>query len=169
MKNITRLIFMALATLPIVFSMFSLFAPAVADNMNSGIHIMKPWSRATPPGAANGAAFMVIMNKSHQADRLVRASSDIAKKTELHTHKMDGDIMRMRHVDSIPVDAGGSATLKPGGYHVMFFGLKKPLVKGETFSVTLEFEHAGKKTVDVTVQKIGAMKSKSSSGAHHHH
>lgn len=157
-----------------LYLLVSLVNPVFADGHHMGhgtgnIHIMQPWSRATPPGSANGAVFMTVVNKGHQADRLISVSSDIAKKVELHTHKMDGDIMRMRHVDDIRVDTGASVALKPGGYHVMLMGLKKPLKKGETFSLTLEFQHAGKKTINVPIHKIGAMKPKSSSGMHHQH
>ena len=39
--------------------------------------------------------------------------------------------------------AGGSVELKPGGYHLMFMGLKQPMKQGETVEVTLSFEKAG--------------------------
>ena len=77
--------------------------------------------------------------------------------------------MRMRHVEAITVGSNSTKMLKPGGFHVMLFGLKKPLKKGQTFSMTLKFEHAGTKIIDVTVHKIGAMKPSSSSGMHHKH
>jgi len=152
-------------------SLSALFAhPVFADGHGkAGIHVMKPWARATPPGAANGAVFMTLMNKSQKSDRLLSVSSPVATKAELHTHKMDGVVMRMRHVEAITVGSNSTKMLKPGGFHVMLFGLKKPLKKGQTFSMTLKFEHAGTKIIDVTVHKIGAMKPSSSSGMHHKH
>ena len=44
--------------------------------------------------------------------------------------------------------------LKPGSYHVMLIGLKKPLTAGETFPLTLTFEKAGNISVTVPVQAM---------------
>ena len=62
-------------------------------------------------------------------------------------------MMSMKPVKSIAVPASGTVKLKPGGYHVMLIGLKKHLVAGATFPLTLTFATAGKKTVTVTVRK----------------
>ena len=108
--------------------------------------------------AKAGAAFMVIEN-SGEADRLVAASSDVAKKTELHTHIKDGDVMKMRRVDGIDVPAQGMARLQPGGLHVMLIGLHAPLREEEKFPLTLQFDKAGEMTVEVEVKDAGAMGS----------
>jgi periplasmic copper chaperone A len=42
--------------------------------------------------------------------------------------------------------------LKPGGMHLMFMEIIKPLEKGTKVPVTFVFEKAGKVTVDVSVQ-----------------
>ena len=67
-------------------------------------------------------------------------------------------VMQMRQLaDGLPVPAGGSVVLKPGSYHVMLIGLKKPLTAGETFPLTLTFAKTGNISVTVAVQAIGAM------------
>ncbi|CAN0507983.1 unnamed protein product, partial [Discosporangium mesarthrocarpum] len=99
-------------------------------------------------------------------------SSDVSARTELHTHINDNGVMRMRHVKGVNLPAGGEVAFKPGGYHIMFIGLHKPLKKGERFPVTLIFEKAGKQTVEVNVMSVGAMKGgmkhdmKSKHGSH---
>jgi len=70
--------------------------------------------------------------------------------------KMEGDVMRMRQVDAIEVPVGQTVELKPGGYHLMFIGLKAPLKVGERFPMTLKFEKAGEVKVEVVVQAPGA-------------
>jgi copper(I)-binding protein len=134
---------------------------ALAD----AVEIHHPWARATAPSAANGAAFMRIYNTTETADRVVAASANVSKTVELHTHIMDGDIMRMREVEAIDVPAGGAADLEPGGLHIMFLGLDAPLKEGETFPLTLTFENAGDVTVDVAISGPGAMAPKH--GDHH--
>ena len=63
----------------------------------------------------------------------------------------------MREVTGgLPVAANGSVELKPGSYHVMLIGLKKPLKVGETIPLTLDFEKAGKVSLTVPVWAMGA-------------
>lgn len=133
----------------------ALASPVFAHDYNLGpLKIGHPWARATV--AANGGAFLSVENTGRASDRLLRASTDIAAKIELHTHIKEGDIMRMRPVEAIDLPAGKKVMLEPGGYHVMLLGLKKKLVEGERFPLTLEFEKAGKLTVEIAVDKPGA-------------
>lgn len=119
------------------------------------LRIEAPWTRAALEGR-QGAGFMTIRNTGTAADRLVSATSPVSGRVELHTHIRDGDVMRMRPVQDIPVPAGGSATLAPGGLHLMFMGLNRTLVAGETIPVTLRFAEAGEVTVQLRVQAAGA-------------
>ncbi len=135
------------------------FAAALASDFKAGdLTIGHPWTWSTPPGAKVGAAFFELANKGKAADRLLSASSPIAGTTELHTHANEAGVMKMRAVNAIDVAPGASVSLKPGGFHVMFFDLKKPMAEGEKFPVELVFEKAGKTTIQVHVEKRGAHK-----------
>jgi periplasmic copper chaperone A len=124
----------------------------------STIAVEQPWARATPAGALTGAVYMTLDNKTSTADRLTGASSDVADKLQIHQMTVVNGVMQMRELtDGLPIPAGGSVTLKPGSYHVMLVGLKKPLAAGETFPLTLTFEKAGNIPVTVQVQAMGAM------------
>jgi len=90
-------------------------------------------------------------------DRLVEAATPVAKKASLHTHTMEGDIMKMRPVKAIEVSPGKSTVMKPGGLHIMLMGLKAPLTQGETFPLTLSFETAGSVDVVAKIYGPGAM------------
>jgi copper(I)-binding protein len=81
----------------------------------------------------------------------------VAKEVQLHTMSMEGGVMRMRQVEGgIAVPAKGKLEMKPGGYHLMFMGLKRPLRKGERFPVTLKFQNAGSLKVQFAVQAVGS-------------
>lgn len=69
---------------------------------------------------------------------------------------MRGDVIEMYHVTAIDLGPGEAVTLRPGGLHIMMMGLKRPLRKGEAFSMTLTFEKAGAVEVQVHVAGIGA-------------
>ena len=114
-----------------------------------------PYARATAVGQPTGGGFMKLINGGGN-DKLLSVSAEVSKTVELHEMKMEGDVMRMRQVDGIELQAGKTVELKPGGYHVMFIGLKAPLKAGDSFPVKLKFEKAGEVTVDVKVEAPGA-------------
>lgn len=109
------------------------------------ITVSDPYARVSRPGAPTGAAFMVITNTGTSADKLLSATSDVAKRVELHTHVDQGDgVMKMVEIEGgIPLEAGGSHAMKRGGDHVMFMGLFEPLKQGDQVAVVLQFEKAG--------------------------
>ena len=118
------------------------------------LEIDNAWAGATPGKAENGAAYVTIMSPA--ADRLVSASTPVAKKAELHTMSMQGMVMKMRPISGVDIPAGQAVSLKPGGEHIMLMGLNQPLREGQPFPLTLDFERAGPHTVTVTVEKAGA-------------
>ena len=124
--------------------------PALAE---SEITILDPYARAAGMNAIAGAAFFGIQNTGDEDDRLVDVRSDIAKRTELHTHlETDEGVMRMTHVEEgFPVAAGTIHMLQRGGDHVMFMGLNDPMMQGDSFTLTLVFEKAGEIEVEVPV------------------
>ena len=82
------------------------------------------------------------------ADRLLDATSNLARKTELHLMEMDNGVMKMRPVENgIDIPAGKTIHLAPGGYHVMLIGLNAPLTADSMFEITLVFQNAGEKTI----------------------
>lgn len=124
--------------------------------------ISEAFARATPPGAPVAGGFLLITNEGPEDETLVSVATPVSARSEIHEMRMDGDVMRMRELaDGLPIPAGGSVTLEPGGYHLMFMDLNTPLIEGETVPVTLTFERAGE--VEITLA-IGA---RDASGAGH--
>jgi len=97
---------------------------------------------------------MTIHNKSSSPDHLIRATSPLAARVEMHVHLHDGDVMRMRQVKGYDLPAKGSLELKPGIAHLMFVDIKQPFKEGEKIPVTLRFERAGEVTVTFTVDGL---------------
>lgn len=125
--------------------------PAFAGNTK--IMIEDAYARSAGKSAHAGAAFMTIVNMGDEDDRLIAASSDIAKLVELHTHiESDAGVMRMVEVEEgFVIPAGGSHALARGGDHVMFMGLTRSMNQGDTVTVTLTFEKAGEMVVEIPV------------------
>jgi copper(I)-binding protein len=122
-------------------------------SLAADIVISDAYARTSRPGAPTGAAFMLITNTAETDDRLVAASSEIAKRVELHTHIDQGDgVMKMTEIEGgIPIAAGATHVMQRGGDHVMFMGLTDTLEQGAEVTVTLTFENAGDVVVTVPV------------------
>ena len=133
----------------------ALTAASAASAQTSQLEVSNAWARATPAKAEYGVAYLTI--RSPTADRLLSASSPAAKKAELHTMEMAGMVMKMRPLPGLDIPAGQPVALKPGGEHIMLIGLQQPLREGQSFTLTLNFEKAGARTVSVAVEKAGAM------------
>ena len=122
-------------------------APAFAHNgvIHLGdINISLPFTRATLPNAPVGGGFLTIENTGTEPDRLISVASTVAGATQIHEMAMQGDVMKMRELaDGLEIPAGETVVLAPGGFHIMFMGLKQAFVEGETIAVTLTFEKAG--------------------------
>ena len=112
---------------------------------------------------------MTITNTNGPADKLVGVTTTVTSRAELHTMVMASQstmgmdsqstmgmdsqgAMVMQQVDSIAIPAAGNLELKPGSFHVMLFGLNRELKVGETFPLTLTFEHGGQQTIQVQVK-----------------
>ncbi|PDT75709.1 copper chaperone PCu(A)C [Bradyrhizobium sp. C9] len=136
----------------------ALIAPAAAEDVKAGdLVITQAWTRATPNGAKIGGGYLTIENKGTTPDRLVSGSGDVAGKIEVHEMSMDNGVMKMRALDKgLTIEPGKTVKLAPGGYHLMMFDLKNPLKQGDKVPVTLEFEKAGKVSVSLDVQAVGA-------------
>jgi periplasmic copper chaperone A len=147
---------------PIAFVFAAAFAlalnPAHAGDYKAGsLDISNPWSRATPKGSSVAAGYMTIKNTGSTPDRLVEGSSDVASKFEVHEMKMENGVAKMRPVKGgLEIKPGETVELKPGSYHIMFVGLKKPLSAGDHVKATLVFEKAGSVSIDYDVRAMGS-------------
>ena len=127
-------------------------------------------ARATVGSMPNSVAFLQLANKGKTDDALVSASSAIADRVELHMMSMEGDVMKMRAIDSIELKAEDSLTMKPGqGPHLMLLGLKKPLKAGDKFPMTLNFRKAGTIEVSVEIIDIAAHGKHGTGSGHEEH
>lgn len=120
-----------------------------------------PHVREVLPGQSNSASFMTLQNTGGEPHALQRAESPAAKTVELHTHTLEGGMMRMRPVEQVPLPAGESVRFEPGGLHLMWIGLVQPLKAGQEVPLTLFFEDGSRRELTVPVRKLGMP------GAHH--
>jgi copper(I)-binding protein len=140
--------------------------PTSADEVAAGtLKISGAWVRATPKAAPVGGGYLTIANTGTTSDRLVGGSSEVCTRFEIHEMGMNNGVMKMRPVTKgLEIKPGETVVLKPGGYHLMFVGLKTPFEEGQHVKATLTFEKAGTVPVDFTVEGMGAQNGGTSSG-----
>lgn len=138
----------------ILFSALSFASAVGAHEYKLGdIQIKHPYARATVQQQTSGGAYLELENKGKAADKLTKVDSSVAKSVEMHSMEMAGDVMKMRQVDYVTLNANSKINMKPGGgYHLMLIGLKRQLNTGDKFPLTLYFEKAGKIEVVVNVE-----------------
>jgi len=135
------------------FALAALLAAAAAAHAQ--VAVDKPWVRTTVAQQTTTGAFMTITSTG--GGKLVAASSPIATSVEVHEMKMDGDMMRMRPVDALPLPAGRPVALKAGAFHMMLMGLKAPVKAGDVVPIRLVVEDAKGKRETVDVQAVARL------------
>jgi periplasmic copper chaperone A len=134
---------------------------------HGAILIEAPWARATPGGAQVAGGYLKITNTGEDADRLLGGTLPVAASVEVHEMSMSNGVMKMRKLEQgLEIKPGQSVELKPGGYHLMFNGLKEGLQQGQSIKGTLTFEKAGSIEVEYSVAAIGAQQP---GGGYSHH
>jgi copper(I)-binding protein len=150
--------------LPLLLSTGALYA-----DQPKSLKIDKAVARATVGKQANGAAFLQINNQGRD-DVLLSVSSPAAARVEIHRMFMEGDVMKMRALPQLALKSGQKLEMKPGnGVHIMLMGLKKPLLAGDKFPLTLKFLKAGKLDITVEVVEMGMPMNKGEGEMHHRH
>jgi periplasmic copper chaperone A len=108
---------------------------------------------ATPPGSTVAAAYMRIV--ARDGDTLLGAATPIAARVEMHSSSEEDGTMKMRQLARIELAPGEPLSLQPGATHLMVIGLRAPLVADTTFPLTLRFQEAGERIVEVRVAAPG--------------
>jgi copper(I)-binding protein len=101
-----------------------------------GLTLTDGWAKA---GTGMTGAFGTLTNGTDAPITLTTASSDVASRTELHTmaKQADGTMKMVQKEGGFVIPAKGSASLVPGGDHIMLIGLTQELRNGDQVRVTL--------------------------------
>jgi periplasmic copper chaperone A len=137
-------------------------APAYADD----VKVTKAWARATAPGQDSASVQLTITSKKDAT--LIGVASGSAQSGEIHTMVMEGDVMKMRAIESLPLPAKKAVSLGEDGNHLMLIGLKNPLKAGRKlpFAITVKFAD-GKTSVIRILATIKPLQTASDAGQMH--
>jgi hypothetical protein len=138
----------------------ALAAPKVSD----------AWSRPAAAGTT-GAGFMTLTNPGKAPDALTAVESPWARSVEVHRSMMSGGMSSMQKQPRVALAPGGKVLFAPGGYHLMFLGLKRPLNSGDRLPATLVFASGArvKAEFEIRISAPAATAPATPPSGHAHH
>lgn len=144
-----------LAFLTALALLFGVGEPAQAGSAD--IAVKNAWSRASMGKGRPGAAYFDIQNNGDEAAVVTGLKSDLATMPQIHRTLTNSEgISSMEPADKINIAPGETVALEPGGLHAMLMQLQRPMIKGDSFTLTLIFSDGGEVSVDVPILRIAA-------------
>jgi copper(I)-binding protein len=156
----------ALAWTP--YSLFALILAVVcvpaARAQTPQLMVKNAWARTPLAPQNNTAVYLTLENPSGTSRSVVSITTPDAARAELHEARMQGSLMTMRSVKEITIPAKGHFELKPGGYHIMVFAVKKPVQPGGQIHLVLKLNDGASVPVAATVLAADATPPTTSGG-----
>lgn len=118
------------------------------------IEVSEARVRVPLPGKELTVAYFTLHNRADKAQHLDAVSSSIAGRAELHQHREEEGMMRMRKVERVALPANARVAFEPGGYHVMLFDLSRKPQTGEEVELVLNFADGSKLSVSAKVESV---------------
>ena len=134
-------------SLVFVLAILFLLSSCAAPETN-GVEVRDAWMR---PVAQRGIGAVYFVIRSSEEDELVKVSSGVAEAVEMHESKMNGNVMEMHQLESVPLGAGEQVQFQPGGLHIMLIGVKEDLKIGDEIEIILHFKNSPDINVTVPV------------------
>ena len=102
----------------------SVLLPLISAADSEGLVIEGAWVRALPPTQKVTAAYLKVTNAGPRAVSITGGEIELAAEVQIHTTREIDGYMRMERLPQLEIPPGGSATLEPGGTHLMLMELK---------------------------------------------
>ena len=134
--------FRVLLLVAVVIGLQSCVEEAPQDETAGGIVISSSWAREPVPGRDVGVGYFVIDNQLDTSVQVLGAVVEGVRAVEMHTTQEVDGMMRMRRLDVVEVAPGESIEFRPGGRHLMLFGVPEGAVELPGY---IEVESVGKK------------------------
>jgi periplasmic copper chaperone A len=125
-----------------------LLSPAAAQAhsfKHGNIAIGHAW--ALPSQQTDAQVFMPLVNNGEEPDSLVAARTPAATLVELRPYNRYDELPMKEFV----LDPHKPFPMRPTARHLRLVGLTKPLLKGDVFSLVLDFLNAGEIEIEIRV------------------
>lgn len=130
-----------------------LLAVSAATAGGHAIKIHDPWIQEAPPVTKVLAAYMTLENTSGHPLAIAGSSSPAFERVEIHKSEVHEGMAKMKHQKNLEIPPRGRVEFKPGGYHFMLMGRKRPLRVGDKVELTLSLSDGTQMTITADVRK----------------
>ncbi|WP_038055150.1 copper chaperone PCu(A)C [Thermus amyloliquefaciens] len=115
------------------------------------------WVRLVPPVVKDTAAYLTLENRGKTPLRLVGAETEVAERVSFHQnnreHRGGQVVLGMRPLPYLDIPPRSKVEFRPGKYHFMLEGLKRPLKAGEKVVLVLKFQDGSRLQVILPVEE----------------
>lgn len=140
---------------------------SAAHAADVSVSISNAWARATVPQQKSSGVFLDIA--ADQDAKLVKATSAVAKHTEIHEMKHEDGVMKMREVPFVALPAKQTVHLGPGGYHIMLIDLAAPIKEGDSIPLRLTVADEKGKEREIDVNAVARSLTEKAAPSDHMH
>ena len=121
-----------------------------ADCGGTDLVVTDAWMRQPKPGQTSSAAYVALCNGGDD-DALIDVVFEQAAAAEIHQTVMsDEGVASMQPAENIPLPAGQSTSLEPGGAHIMLMGLSGDFDAESSPKIQLQF--VNRAPIEVTLE-----------------
>lgn len=99
----------------------------------------------------NGVLYLSIKNETDQPDRLLGAESPAAERMEVQRLVISGESGYSQPAYQVELPANETTELRADTLYLRMINLKQELKSGDVVNVTIQFEKAGKVTIQAVV------------------
>ncbi len=100
------------------------------------------------PGRTFSAAYLTLHNQGNDAVTIRRISSSHFSRVEIHESLVVDDVVRMRRLDALIIDAGERVKFESGGKHLMLIEPRVGIDVGDSITLQFEYDDQGMLIVD---------------------
>lgn len=114
------------------------------------------WVRLVPPVVKDTVAYLTLENRGDKPLRLIGADTEVAERVSIHRDYRESRggqvVLGMRPLPYLDIPPRDRVEFRPGGYHLMLEGLKRPLKAGEKVALVLKFQDGSRLKVILPVE-----------------
>lgn len=107
------------------------------------------------PVEGNPSAGYMDLHGGRVDVELVAVTSDDVLRMEIHETTEENGVMSMAKLKSIPVPAGETVKLEPGGKHVMIWGIGNGSIERGLLNMTLIYSNDDRIKINAAIKKVG--------------
>lgn len=128
---------------------------AVAPVQAADLLVSHAWIEEGPPGLTVLAGYLDLANRGDHELTIKQISSTIAERIEIHRTEIEANTVTMRRIPTLVLAPHSHLDFKPGGYHLMIFGVANPPRAGEKVRLDITTDAGNHVLVDADVRKLG--------------